>query len=215
MLAKKNKKLYVLVEGNTDKEILDFCIAHIDSDSSSKINIIPFDNPKRNGGVPSICDFIKTLLNANNSGNRYLALLDNDTEGVKIKDLLIKTKVKNVFIRTYPDLKDFKKYPTFKTMKKGGIANDNINGRAASIETYLPDDLLTNDFGALFPIRWMTYIKEVSKYQGSFDSKIKDLVLERFRNFKSQVQKDNTLFYMYNWTKIEGIIDIIKNSIEV
>lgn len=116
------EKVNILVEGITDKEILDYSILLLYPTLMQKINIIPFDHPKRNGGIGYISEFLKIIFNANNSGNKYLALFDNDTEGIKIKDILEgykkDYKLKIVYLSSYPDLDELEKYPTYKTIKK-------------------------------------------------------------------------------------------------
>lgn len=73
----------------------------------------------------------------------------------------------------------------------------------------MPDDLLKDETGNFFPIRWMSYIKEVSKYQGAFEDKIKEKIHENFREKVEDIKKDNNKFNVIEWNKLKTIVDLI------
>lgn len=75
--------------------------------------------------------------------SRVIAIFDNDGEGYLSRCKLlnqIKNCPENIRILLYPELELFRKYPTIAS--NGGIVSDNINRKAASIELYLPDNII-------------------------------------------------------------------------
>lgn len=215
-------KYYILVEGTTDKEILDFYIEMAYPQYKKNLYMVPFEFPKRAGGKDYISHIIKAIVHLEEANKKIVTLFDNDTEGIYTKELLLKDlntsridlkkKYNCIKILSYPDIEFLKKYPVFKTKSnsKNKIENDNINKRAAAIELYLPKKFLTDsNTGTLFPIRWQTYNEAVNKYQGSFQKKVKDEIMDNFRKEKTEIQKNVSLFNKNEWINCDLIVQLL------
>ncbi|MDD3106204.1 MAG: hypothetical protein PHP65_00155 [Bacilli bacterium] len=221
-------KYYILVEGKTDKEILDFYIEMAYPQYKNNLYIVPFETPARIGGKDYISHIVKAIIHIEQENKKVVTLFDNDTEGIYTKELLLKDLNKSnidlkkkyncIKILSYPDIKFLKKYPVYKTKvhSKNKIESDNINQRAAAIELYLPKLFLTDsNTGALIPIRWQTYNEAVNKYQGSFQDKVKKEVMDKFRNARQLIQKDSSLFDKNEWSSCDLIIKLLINELKI
>lgn len=192
-----------------DKDVLDLCIDKFYKNLSSQLEIVSFKNPARNGGTSQISNFVKTLLNSTNDNavlSKYVALFDNDTEGVKNKDII--HGYGKVLALSYPNLSFFKKYPTVSTKKKTNIIKDDINERAAAIELYLPDSILMCA-SAYPPIIWCSYDNVVGKYQGCLSSNIKSAVIKNFETYKKEVSQGKITPLQQDWYKCIEIIEML------
>lgn len=182
-------KYYILVEGTTDKEILDFFIKNAYPEYEELFYIVPFTQPKRVGGKDYISHIIKAIVHLEQENKKVVTLFDNDTEGIYTKELLLKEltesgidlndKYSSIKICSYPNINFLGKYPVYKTKVTSinTIENGDVNQRAASIELYLPTSFLTDkNTNRLFPIRWYSYNDSVNKYQGSLNKNTKRVI---------------------------------------
>lgn len=109
--------------------------------------------------------------------NRIVAVLDNDTAGrVAAKQLADLAFPARIVVTNLPDVAYVALYPT---LGPGGFATADLNGRASSIEFMFGDDILRDTDGALFPVRWQSFIETVAEYQGRLDSNHKTIVGQR------------------------------------
>lgn len=202
-------KYLILVEGSTDKEILDLCIDTFYKNLYGQLEIVSFDNPDRNGGTSQIVNFIQTLLNSTNDKTvltRYVALFDNDTEGIRNRDII--RNYGKVIALSYPNLNCLRKYPTVSTKKKMNIVQDDINGRAAAIELYLPDSVLMRK--SIYPsIIWYAYDFSVGKHQGSLVKNIKSEILKDYGIYAKQVKEGKITPSQQDWYKCIEIIEML------
>lgn len=129
LVATENmEKTIVLVEGETDKKILEFAIAHLYPHLEDLFYFMAFNerNVKRDGGSSFICKNLK-IFYFSKLKSKFIAIFDNDAEGLKSKSSLlneIKNWPNNFKIMLYPELNEFNKYPTI--MPNGKLIRDNI-----------------------------------------------------------------------------------------
>ena len=200
-------KIVVLVEGTSDKDILEYALYNLYPHLFDIFYFMDFEyanSVKRQGGVDSITNLVKAFIMAK-LDNKFIALFDNDTVGCFAKDKLlhdIRPIPSNIKILSYPDLSIFNKYPTISP--NGKLVLDNINKKACSIELYLPEELISYD-GTLLPIEWESRITikigGVTKqsYQGVIAKK--DMIKQHFFDYKKKT------FCEDDWGKIKKLID--------
>ena len=90
---------------------------------------------------------------------------------------------------------------------------DNINGKACSIELYLPDSLIKTN-GEYFPIEWVSRkkIKEIdgrdkSLYQGIISEK--DTIKDKFHELRKAVESGKQLFILEEWNRMQILLNTI------
>lgn len=208
------KKTIVLVEGTSDKDILEFAIAQLYPHLSDLFYFMDFDdeNGKRDGGTSFVVKNLKTFYFSKIDIN-FIAIFDNDAEGYQSKCALvneIKHWPSNFRILLYPKVDLLKKYPTI--APNGTILQDDINQKAASIELYLPDSLIKNDDG-YFPIEWESRKKirnngvEEAIYQGVISHK--DEIKQEFHKLKNAIKADKSLFVHESWDRMKSLLESI------
>lgn len=163
---------------------------------------------KREGSAPALTNNIKTFV-ASKLKARIIAIYDNDTAGqfAKLK-LLDDVRIPdNIKILNYPDMNCFNKYPTYSPNKE--IVFDNINGRACSIELYLPDECITDETGFYF-IEWqsMQNIKLSSgakkEYQGVISNK--EIAKANGLDLIDKIDSKKSSFNPEAWNKIRELL---------
>lgn len=217
LLATDNvEKTIVLVEGSSDKDILEFAIKQIYPHLSDLFYFMDFDDAtgaKRDGGTSYVIKNLKTFYFSKLKSN-FIAIFDNDAEGYSSKCILlneIKKWPSNFRILLYPDIKMFHRYPTL--APNGKIVMDNIVGKACSIELYLPDRLIKSN-GAFFPIEWETRKKikdingcEQSLYQGVIAEK--DTLKRNFHKLRKAIENGHQAFMPDEWERMKHLLDTI------
>lgn len=198
-------KTIVLVEGTTDKEIIEFAFKHIYPHYSKFFYFMDFDNPKRPGSASEITRIIKAFANSK-IDNKFIALYDNDAAGKKEIFLLRENEVtfpENIKICTYPNIKFASQYPTMGVNRK--IVNDDINGRAGSIEIYLPTRMLQDNSGKLYYVTWKSLDEKTREYQGEVSNKSE--IFKHFLKYKHRVENNMEKFVVDEWTNMLKLID--------
>lgn len=210
------EKTIVLVEGSSDKDILEFAIEQIYPHLSDLFYFMDFDDStgvKRDGGTSYVIKNLKTFY-FSKLKSKFIAIFDNDAEGYSSKCSLIneiKNLPDNFRVLMYPDIKIFHRYPTLAPNGKTMI--DNINGKACSIELYLPDSLIKTN-GEYFPIEWVSRkkIKEIngrdkSLYQGVISEK--DTIKDKFHELRKAVENGKQLFILEEWNRMQILLNTI------
>ena len=215
MATESNEKTIVLVEGTSDKAILDFSLKTIYPHLSDLFYFMDFDdkNGARDGGTSYVVKNMKTFY-FSKIRSRFIAIFDNDAEGYYSKCQLlnsIKTWPNNFRILLYPENHFFDSYPTL--APKGTIVNDNIKRKACSIELYLPDKVLQAD-GKYYPIEWEarrkivnTDGKEEALYQGVISHKSE--IKANFFDYMKSIENKKTHFNPDEWKRMKGLLDSI------
>ena len=93
-----------------------------------------------------------------------------------------------------------------------------INGKACSIELYLPQELLKDDSDKLYPIQWKGIVErkigqeKISDYQGEIQNK--DKIKSSFKTLKRDIELKIKEFNIDDWQNIKNIIDHIIHIFE-
>lgn len=208
------EKTIVLVEGSSDKEILEFSIKYLYPHLADLFYFMDFDdnNGKRDGGTSYVIKNLKTFYFSKIRRN-FIAIFDNDAEGYASKCILLnemKQWPSNFKILLYPELPLLKKYPTI--APNGEIVLDNINKKAASIELYLPDSIIKKE-GSYLPIEWEARKKIKNKekdefvYQGVITDKEK--IKQDFYEMKKNIEKQISPFVVDDWASMKVLLNSI------
>ena len=210
------EKTIVLVEGTSDKSILEFALKHIYPHLYNLYYFMDFEyaeGKNRPGGVDAISNNMKAFI-ASRLKSKFIAIFDNDTVGCQAKERLcyeIGSLPDNCRVLTYPDIKLAKHYPTIAV--NGKIVLDNINRRACSIELYLPDYFLRTSNGDYSPIEWENRVQcKIGKekriaYQGVISDK--DSIKARcFKSIK-EIDDGKLQFCIDEWSNMKILIDTI------
>ncbi|MDE6540101.1 MAG: hypothetical protein K2K66_07910 [Ruminococcus sp.] len=211
-----DEKIIVLVEGTSDKDILEFALDKLYPHLSDLFYFMDFGDEyggKRDGGTSFLIKNLKTFY-FSKIKSKFIAIFDNDAEGYQSKCTLeneIKNWPDNFRILLYPQDKLFKSYPTI--LPNGTICNDDINKKACSIELYLPDSII-QDNGKYYPIEWEARKKIVIGsanseylYQGVISQK--DDIKNKFHDLRKAIENGNRLFVKEEWVRIKQILDSI------
>lgn len=219
MINDPTPKNIILVEGTSDKWILEFALKMIYPHLENLFYFMDFEwgnGAKRPGGVDNIANNMKAFIASRLKAN-FIALFDNDTIGVQKKRQLeneIKTIPNNVRIMNYPIISETKSYPTL--APNGKIVDDDINCRACSIELYLPDDIIKDENGVLYPIIWTSLIdykingQPFKSYQGVIDGK--NNIKKNISTYITNVQNKKINFELSKWEKMKKLLDSMINS---
>lgn len=210
------EKTIVLVEGTSDKDILEFSMAYLYPHLSDLFYFMDFDDEnggKRDGGTSFVIKNLKTFY-FSKIKSKFIAIFDNDAEGYASKCTLlneVKNWPDNFRILLYPELKEFKKYPTI--APNGDIVADNINRKAASIELFLPDSIISDD-GKLYPVEWEARKRirnnegvEEALYQGVISHK--NDIKHSFHEVRNRIEKGEVLFQAEEWEHMRKLLETI------
>lgn len=99
--------------------------------------------------------------------NPVILLLDNDPAGRRTC-ATVSNLPSHFRVRLLPNTELASSYPT---IGPTGRAEDDVNGRAGSIEMYMGRDCLTAPDGLLRPVEWGARDKTIGEYQGAVSSK--------------------------------------------
>lgn len=214
--AENVEKTIVLVEGTSDKDILEFSMSHLYPHLSDLFYFMDFNDEyggKRDGGASFVIKNLKAFYFSKIKSN-FIAIFDNDAEGYASKCTLlneVKNWPENFRILLYPELKLFRKYPTI--APNGLIVSDNINRKAASIELYLPDCIIKSN-GDYYPIEWedRKRIKnangvEEALYQGVIS--YKNDIKHRFHEVRNMIEKGDMIFQVGEWKRMKKLLETI------
>ena len=215
-IGEPTEKTIVLVEGTSDKSILEFALKHIYPHLFNLYYFMDFEYAKgknRPGGVDAISNNMKAFI-ASRLKSKFIAIFDHDTVGSQAQKRLcneIGVLPNNCRILTYPDIKLAKRYPTIGA--NGKTVLDNINGRACSIELYLPDYLIKADNGDYLPIEWGNRVQcnigkeKLIAYQGVISDK--DSIKDKCFKLINQIESGTLQFSLSEWSKMKCLIDAI------
>ena len=210
------EKIIVLVEGTSDKDILEFSMKKIYPHLSYLFYFMDFDDEnggKRDGGTSYVVKNLKTFY-FSKINSKFIAIFDNDAEGYQSKCTLlneIKSWPNNFRILLYPELNLFHAYPTL--APNGKIITDDINKKACSIELYLPDNIIKEN-GEFYPIEWESRRKikivdgkEEALYQGVISQK--DDIKRKFHKLRKLIEKDEKAFVIEDWIRMKRLLNTI------
>lgn len=159
----------ILTEGTSDTKVLSSAIRAMYPEFADMFEFVDFEEFKIEGGASLVTKMVKAFAGVRMS-QRIIALFDNDVAGLEQKAILDRTIKLPPSIRTMvlPDLAIGQAYPT---LGPEGLRSVNVNGAACSIELFLGKEALADEHGNLRPIRWSSWNKASSRYQGELENK--------------------------------------------
>ena len=210
------EKIIVLVEGTSDKSILEFALEEMYPHLSDLFYFMDYTDEKgnknkREGGtsflIKSMDLFFFSRLKA-----KFIAIFDNDAEGYRSKCALENKRnwPDNFRILQYPNDLLFRSYPTI--LPNGTICNDDITKKACSIELYLPDSIIQEN-GTYYPIEWESRLKinnkgkDEYKYQGVISQK--DSIKRNVFDLINRIKTKRYSFEESEWSRIKLILETI------
>lgn len=212
------EKTIVLVEGTSDKDILEFSMKQIYPHLSDLFYFMDFELEnvkKRKGGVDTIANNLKAFVYSKIKA-KFIAIFDNDAVGKQAAKKLVYEIGKlpdNFRVLNYPNIKRAQKYPTIGV--NGKLVLDNVNERACSIELYLPEFILKID--NMYPfVEWESRVtvklgnQELQAYQGVVSEKV--AIQKRFTQYKKSMVKGKCTFNESEWIDMKSLLDEIINS---
>lgn len=210
------EKTIVLVEGTSDKDILEFAMKQLYPHLFDLFYFMDFNDLNggtRETGASYMVKNLKTFY-FSKLKSKFIAIFDNDAEGYSSKCTLqndIKNWPNNFRILLYPEIKEFRKYPTLAT--NGTIMFDDINRKACSIELYLPD-ILIKENDSFLPIEWEARKKIKYEngmveflYQGVISNK--DKIKDEFHKLRRDIEKGKKHFINEDWNRMKQLLDNI------
>lgn len=210
-----DEKTIVLVEGTSDKDILEFALEKIYPHLYDLFYFMDFEDEhggKRDGGTSYIIKNMKAFY-FSKIKSKFIAIFDNDAEGYHSKCTLehdIKNWPDNFRILLYPKNKLFESYPTL--LPNGTTCNSDINQKACSVELYLPDSLIKENDDYL-PIEWEARKsfthggQKINIYQGVITNK--DDIKSRFQKMKKSIKDKKQPFVEEEWLRMKSLLDAI------
>ncbi len=166
--ARATEPIVVLTEGRTDTRILSRSMERLYPHLSHLYTFLDHEGFGPPPGTGNIGNLLKGLAGCRIS-NRVIALFDNDAAGMVAVNLARKRNFpRNFRVLQLPVLEHAKSYPT---LGPTGLVSTDINGSACGIELYLGRMALSGDDGALMPIQWTVYQRQLEKYQGELRDK--------------------------------------------
>ncbi|MFA5831436.1 MAG: HEPN/Toprim-associated domain-containing protein [Candidatus Paceibacterota bacterium] len=188
------EKIVVLTEGSTDGKFLQKSLELLFPHLSEYYSFMDVASSKAGGGASSLVKSVRSFAGSGIS-NRIIAIFDNDTEGIKQKEILLRKELpKNIKVMNYPDTDFAREYPA------SGVSSKNINGLACSIELYLGSDVLKKG-GEIMPIKWGGFDDLTKKYQGEISNKTE--VQKNFQKKINECTKNPSLLLTTDWNELK------------
>lgn len=199
-------KTTILLEGKSDDEFLMDALELLHPEVSylfKSYSYRPDAKPERS--AEALCKFGKSLI-AVGSSERYVLVFDNDIAGLEAKDKLPRKLPRNIAALALPDLGFANRYPTIDL--NGRRAMTNINGRACAIETYLGENLISDDHGEYLPIFWRENQGAKGRH-GSYEKKTKEAIQKKYREIVSQAKSNGLDSIYHDWSGLEIVLSEI------
>ncbi|MNQ10464.1 hypothetical protein D3C85_233050 [compost metagenome] len=198
------QKIIILTEGSSDSKILSKALKLLYPKVLSYFSFLDFDTYKAEGGSAMLEKTVKSFAAAGIS-NKIIALFDNDAAGVAATERLKKRKFPSNFrVMTLPSLDLADNYPT---IGQQGLTNENVNGRACSIEMYLGTDILTDANNQLAPVKWRNIEPQINTLQGEISRKA-DLQKKYLKKVRTANEK-GLLQAEHDWTGLLSVFESI------
>jgi hypothetical protein len=160
-------KVTLLTEGITDSRTLSACLNESYPEVRDLYSFVYFEGFRVEGGASPLARLLRGFAGAGLT-DRFIAIFDNDAAGhealASLRSIALPPNIRAI---TLPDLEFARGYPT---VGPTGRVNADINGAAASIETFLDRDSLIGD-GELRPVRWSQWNAKAERYQGEIEAK--------------------------------------------
>lgn len=143
--------IIVITEGKYDSRVLGRALRVVRPDIAGYFAFWDLEETKAAGGTDRVVANLRSFAAAGVM-NRVIALVDNDAAGLAaLKTLANPAPPKNYIARNLPDLDYARAYPTH---GPSGPSQDDVNGRACSVEFYFGLECLIGPDGNPVPIQW-------------------------------------------------------------
>jgi HEPN/Toprim N-terminal domain 1 len=195
--ARRFQTFLVATEGSSDAHILKHAISILRPEVADFFRFIDVKEGHPFPGAGSLVKFAEGLAKID-VHNQIVFLFDNDGEGLdawrRVQNLSLPPNMRAIML---PELDEFRSFPA---RGPQGIANTDINKRAASIECYL--DL--NNAGRSSPrVVWTNYKKDLDLYHGALDKK--EVYTRAFLKLTAQSIATNA----YDLKKMRAVLDAL------
>ena len=163
--ARRTQTYLLATEGTSDTHILKRGLTLLRPDIEDFFRFIDIEERHPFSGTGNLSKFAEGLVKID-VHNRVVFIFDNDAEGIEAFRSLRRFNFPvNMRAMVLPDLEELREFPA---RGPGGVANADINGRAAAIECYL--DLRLKDRPPA-QVTWTNYKESLGIYQGALDFK--------------------------------------------
>jgi hypothetical protein len=201
--ARHNAPTIILTEGSTDAVAMESAMRLLAPHLVGYLTFLDFRSANAAGGTGPLINAVRAFAAAGVL-NRTLALFDNDTAGRSAVRTLSATRLPDwLRVATLPDLDLGHRYPT---LGPAGEAEQDVNGRAASIELYFGRDVLLQDSGELTPVVWQSRDPTVGEWQGELRDKSR--LQSRFADKVKRATSNPELLNSLDWTGMRQIIEL-------
>ena len=185
-----------MAEGSSDINIIEKGLKLLYPELAYLYSFFDFGMINTQGSVDDIPNKLKILISAGFS-NRMIVILDNDVAGNKVYNKILDMCLPNNYrIMKLPEIELAFKYPT---IDENNFKNEeNVNGRAVSIEFFVGKDILCNN-NKFYPVMWkgsqigiegcQGELKSKTKIQKSFYKTIKKLNSNNLNNYNFDEMK--------------------------
>ena len=190
-------KFLIVTEGSSDTNILKKAMKDLAPDVFDFFHFIDMKDNYPFAGTGSLLNFCKGLASIQVQ-NKILVLLDNDVAGVKTFNRLQElNQPSSLVAAVLPNLSDMENFSTIGT---DGESNNNINGKAVSIECFLDLNYELSERHSTPRVRWSNYDTELDCYHGALEYK---------ETYIKKYLKLNETPEHYNTDKLKFLVDYI------
>lgn len=160
--------IIVITEGKFDARVVPRALRLVRPDIAGYFKFWDLETTRAPGGTDQVVKNLRSFAAAGVM-NRVVGILDNDTAGREAAKQLDSSPLPGHYgVCVLPDLDYARSYPT---LGPSGAAEDDVTGRACSIEFYFGLECLRGTDGHLIPVRWKSHIEKMSDYQGELANK--------------------------------------------
>jgi hypothetical protein len=186
----------VVTEGSSDGHIIRKALELLRPDITDFFDFVDMSENYPFTGTGNLFRFCQGLAQIRIQ-NKVLVIFDNDAAGREIQHRVVQLPLpSNMRVVRLPDLPACRRFPT---VGPNGQAEEDINGRAVSIELFL--DLRAEELPC---VRWTAYNSSTESYQG-------ELLRKEF--YTKQFMEARTFGAKYDTSKLEGLLDHIFNAL--
>ena len=195
--ARRRQTFLIATEGSSDVHILKHALAKLRPEVADFFRFIDVSERHPFSGTGNLLKFAEGLAKID-VHNQVLFIFDNDAEGAdthaKLTKLILPPNMRGIIL---PELEAFNSFPASGPQ---GVADANINRRAAAIECYL--DLRRDDYPPA-KIIWTNLKTEPDIYQGALEYK------DSYTKIFLHQTADELAAGAYDTSKIMAVLDAI------
>ena len=196
---KSEERIMVVTEGSSDSKVIQKAFAMLRPAVVDFFDFIDMGEGYPFSGSGNLATFCRGLAKIGIQ-NKTLAVFDNDAEGVS-KQNALGSLVCPSSMRILR-LPDHDALTSVATVGTAGERQDDINGKAASIEAYL--DLEWNSNRPAL-VRWTNYVQNIRVYQGALESK--EFYVRQFLDLRGAESR-------YDTSKLETVLSTLVMAAE-